>query len=189
MLNNIRMAEFTLAGMPIQHWLVPFSVLYFILLMLLVRAVARGKIFHRLMHHSGLHTLAVGVALAAWGIYILPGAAYLEGFNYLAYLIGISALFLCAPALLEPILRLVKNYQLISLPDLLAFRYKNRLVGQLSTSFLLVITLLYFAIQILVLDQGRQVGLGRHEDLLRSSAIYQEIDQSQHREEDSHETI
>ena len=42
---------------------------------------------------------------------------------------------------------------------------------------------------ILVLDQGRQVGLGRHEDLLRSSAIYQEIDQSQHREEDSHETI
>ena len=43
--------------------------------------------------------------------------------------------------------------------------------------------------QILVLDQGRQVGLGRHEDLLRSSAIYQEIDRSQHREEDSHETI
>lgn len=43
--------------------------------------------------------------------------------------------------------------------------------------------------QILVLDQGRQVGLGRHEDLLRSSAIYQEIDQSQHREEDSRETI
>ncbi|HEM3577104.1 TPA: ABC transporter ATP-binding protein [Streptococcus suis] len=43
--------------------------------------------------------------------------------------------------------------------------------------------------QILVLDQGRQVGLGRHEDLLRSSAIYQEIDQSQHREEGCHETI
>lgn len=43
--------------------------------------------------------------------------------------------------------------------------------------------------QILVLDQGYQVGLGRHEDLLRSSAIYQEIDQSQHREEDSRETI
>ncbi|HEP1793498.1 TPA: ABC transporter ATP-binding protein [Streptococcus suis] len=42
---------------------------------------------------------------------------------------------------------------------------------------------------ILVLDQGRQVGLGRHEDLLRSSAIYQEIDQSQHREEGSHEAI
>lgn len=42
--------------------------------------------------------------------------------------------------------------------------------------------------QILVLDQGHQVGLGRHEDLLRSSAIYQEIDQSQHREEDSRES-
>ncbi|HFI0724877.1 TPA: ABC transporter ATP-binding protein [Streptococcus suis] len=32
--------------------------------------------------------------------------------------------------------------------------------------------------QILVLEQGRQVGLGRHEVLLRSSAIYQEIHQS-----------
>lgn len=43
--------------------------------------------------------------------------------------------------------------------------------------------------QILVLDQGHQVGLGRHEDLLISSAIYHEIDQSQHMEEDSHEAI
>ncbi|HEM3632423.1 TPA: ABC transporter ATP-binding protein [Streptococcus suis] len=44
--------------------------------------------------------------------------------------------------------------------------------------------------QILVLDQGRQVGLGRHEDLLRSSAIYQEIHQSQQQgEEDSYGTI
>ncbi|HEM3635942.1 TPA: ABC transporter ATP-binding protein [Streptococcus suis] len=44
--------------------------------------------------------------------------------------------------------------------------------------------------QILVLEQGCQVGLGRHEDLLRSSAIYQEIHQSQQQgEEDSYETI
>ncbi|NQM50520.1 ABC transporter ATP-binding protein [Streptococcus suis] len=44
--------------------------------------------------------------------------------------------------------------------------------------------------QILVLEQGRQVGLGCHEDLLRSSAIYQEIHQSQQQgEEDSYETI
>ncbi|MFI3116581.1 ABC transporter ATP-binding protein [Streptococcus suis] len=44
--------------------------------------------------------------------------------------------------------------------------------------------------QILVLEQGRQVGRGRHEDLLRSSAIYQEIHQSQQQgEEDSYETI
>ncbi|HEL1592724.1 TPA: ABC transporter ATP-binding protein [Streptococcus suis] len=44
--------------------------------------------------------------------------------------------------------------------------------------------------QILVLEQGRQVGLGRHEDLLRSSTIYQEIHQSQQQgEEDSYETI
>ncbi|MFI3113949.1 ABC transporter ATP-binding protein [Streptococcus suis] len=38
--------------------------------------------------------------------------------------------------------------------------------------------------QILVLEQGRQVGLGRHEVLLRSSAIYQEIHQSQQQGEE-----
>lgn len=37
--------------------------------------------------------------------------------------------------------------------------------------------------QILVLDKGQQVGLGRHGDLLASSAIYREIDQSQHSQE------
>ncbi|MDW8725864.1 ABC transporter ATP-binding protein [Streptococcus suis] len=49
---------------------------------------------------------------------------------------------------------------------------------------------LWTADQILVLEQGRQVGLGRHKDLLRSSAIYQEIHQSQQQGgEDSYETI
>ncbi len=43
--------------------------------------------------------------------------------------------------------------------------------------------------QILVLDKGEQVALGRHEELLVSSAIYQEIQNSQHSqgEEDKHE--
>lgn len=45
---------------------------------------------------------------------------------------------------------------------------------------------LRLADQILVLDQGQQVGLGRHEDLLRISAVYQEINQSQEVEEVSH---
>ncbi len=43
--------------------------------------------------------------------------------------------------------------------------------------------------QILVLDQGRQVGLGSHQDLLYSSAIYREIAQSQEPEEVGHERI
>ena len=43
--------------------------------------------------------------------------------------------------------------------------------------------------QILVLDKGEQVALGRHEELLVSSAIYREIHRSQHSqgEEDKHE--
>lgn len=37
--------------------------------------------------------------------------------------------------------------------------------------------------KILVLDKGKQVGLGNHANLLNSSAIYREIDQSQHAKE------
>ena len=38
--------------------------------------------------------------------------------------------------------------------------------------------------QILVLDKGRQVGLGSHQDLLAQNAIYQEIHYSQHGKEE-----
>ncbi|MGT2716132.1 ABC transporter ATP-binding protein [Streptococcus respiraculi] len=41
--------------------------------------------------------------------------------------------------------------------------------------------------QILVLDKGHQVGLGRHKELLQTCAIYQEINQSQHGQEVAHE--
>jgi len=43
--------------------------------------------------------------------------------------------------------------------------------------------------QILVLDKGEQVALGRHDELLVSSAIYREIHNSQHSqgEEGKHE--
>lgn len=34
--------------------------------------------------------------------------------------------------------------------------------------------------QILILDKGNQVGLGRHEELLKTCSVYQEIHQSQH---------
>ena len=41
--------------------------------------------------------------------------------------------------------------------------------------------------QILVLDKGHQVALGKHEELLQTSAIYREIHLSQHSKEEKHE--
>jgi Na+/proline symporter len=137
----------------LHYLLVPMTALYLLLLAGLVRVVARGHALRTLMHHPALHVLGIGVSFGAWGLYVQPGVAYTMGFNYLSLFMGISALFMCAPILLGPILRLVKNHHLHSLPDLLAFRYNSRHIGQLATLFILCVYLPYISIQIGVIDR------------------------------------
>lgn len=137
----------------LHYLLVPMTALYLLLLAGLVRVVARGHALRTLMHHPALHVLGIGVSFGAWGVYVQPGVAYTMGFNYLSLFMGISALFMCAPILLGPILRLVKNHHLHSLPDLLAFRYNSRHIGQLATLFILCVYLPYISIQIGVIDR------------------------------------
>ncbi len=144
-----------------HHLLIPITVIYLLLLVGLVRVVARGHALRNVMHHPALHVLGIGVSFGAWGVYVQPGVAYSMGFNYLSLFMGISGLFMCAPILLGPILRLVKNHHLLSLPDLLAFRYNSKLIGQLSTLLILCVYLPYIAIQIGVIDRV-VLALGGH---------------------------
>ena len=61
-----------------------------------------------------------------------------------------------SPILLRPILRLTSEYQLGSLADLFAFRYRSQLAGILVTLFMLVGTLPYIALQIRAVTQSLQ---------------------------------
>lgn len=102
----------------------------------------------RFVRHPVVYVLSLGVFASSWAIYGAIGFASDFGYNFLAYYLGISGAFMLAPILLAPILRLVKNYQLGSLADLLAFRYRSRTVGAAVTVCMLIGIMPLLAMQI-----------------------------------------
>ncbi|TRX72926.1 sensor histidine kinase [Pseudomonas mangiferae] len=108
----------------------------------------RGLVPRRLVHHPLTYTLSLGVYASAWAFYGTVGLAYQYGYGFLASYLGISGAFLLAPVLLYPILRITRTYQLSSLADLFAFRFRSTWAGALTTLFMLVGVLPLLALQI-----------------------------------------
>lgn len=106
---------------------------YLAILFLVAWFSESGLIPVRWVRHPAVYVLSLGVYVSAWGIYAVVGFAHQSGYNFLAFYLGISGAFLLAPVLLAPILRLSKTYQLGSLADLFAYRYRSQAVGSLTT--------------------------------------------------------
>jgi len=104
-------------------------------------AVERGWVPVRITRHPMVYTLALGVYASAWAIYGSIELAANAGFGYLAYYLGPAGAFLLAPVLLVPIQRITRTYQLSSLADLFAFRYRSRWAGTLVTLLSLIAVL------------------------------------------------
>ncbi|EGP19261.1 sensory box histidine kinase, partial [Halomonas sp. TD01] len=124
---------------------------YLALLFACGMAVERGWVPVRITRHPIVYTLALGVYASAWAIYGSVELAAKAGFGYLAYYLGAAGAFLLAPVLLVPIQRITRTYQLSSLADLFAFRYRSRWAGTLVTliSLLAVMPLLGIQVQTL----------------------------------------
>src|SRR4030066_1557173 len=65
--------------------------------------------------------------------------------------------FMLPPVLLMPTLRLPREYQLTSLADLFAFRYRSQATGVLVTLFMLVGILPYISLQIRAVTESVRV--------------------------------
>ena len=98
--------------------------------------------------HPAIYVLSLGVYASAWAFYGSVGMAQQYGYGYLTYYLGISGAFVLAGMLLKPILRITKNYQLTSLADLFAFRFRSRAAGTFTTIVMLVGILPLIALQI-----------------------------------------
>lgn len=114
------------------------GITYLVLLFGIALATDKGWIPQRITRHPVVYVLALGVFASVWSYYAATGNAYRDGFGYLAPFIGISLAFLFSPLMLRPLLDLTKSYQLSSLADLLAFRYRSPLAGTLTTIVMLV---------------------------------------------------
>lgn len=111
-------------------------------------ATERGWISQRLVRHPAVYVLSLGVFASVWAYYTSVGNALENGYGYLANSIGISLAFLLSPLLLRPLLDLTQTYQLSSLADLMAFRYRSPWAGTVTTLVTLVGVIPLLALQI-----------------------------------------
>ena len=125
-----------------------FGSSYLLLLFGIAFATERGWIPQKIVRHPVIYVLSLGVFASAWAYYASVANAFRDGYGYLAHFIGISLAFLLSPLLLRPILDLTRTYQLSSLADLLAFRYRSPWVGTLTTAVILVGVTPLIALQI-----------------------------------------
>jgi PAS domain S-box-containing protein len=135
---------------------------YLLLLFTAAWITDRGWLPARFVRHPAVYVFSLGVYASAWATYGSVGYASEYGYNFLAYFLGISGVFLLAPILLAPILRLTTTYQLSSLADLFAFRYRSRVAGTLTTLMMLAATLPLLALQIKAVAGSIQILSGHH---------------------------
>ena len=124
------------------------SLLYLLILFLVAHLTDSGRIPERWIANPWVYVLSLGVYATSWSYYGSVGFAQREGFQFLTIYLGVTIAFLLSPILLRPILRITRDYQLTSLADLLAFRYRSQLAGALVTLFMLLGSLPYIALQI-----------------------------------------
>ena len=105
---------------------------YLVLLFLIAFVADSGRLPERLIRHPVVYVFSLGVYATSWTYYGSVGFAQTQGFLFLTIYLGVTLAFALSPLLLQPILRLTQEYQLTSLADLFAFRYRSQLAGVLS---------------------------------------------------------
>ncbi len=130
---------------------------YLIVLFLIAHFADRGSIPEKWVNNPWVYTLSLGVYATSWSFYGSVGFAQSNGFLFITVYLGVTLAFILSPVLLAPILRLTREYQLTSLADLFAFRYRSQLAGILVTIFMLLGTLPYIALQIRAVTESMRV--------------------------------
>lgn len=133
------------------------SLFYLLLLFFVAYVTDSGLVPDRWTDNAPVYVLSLGVYATSWTYYGSVGFAESEGYQFLTIYMGLTIAFILSPVLLQPLLRLTREYQLTSLADLLAFRYRSQLGGVLVTLFMLLGSLPYIALQIRAVTSSIQV--------------------------------
>lgn len=135
-----------------------FAVFFYLcLLFLIAYATEHGKLPAGLAGHPLTYVLSLGVYATTWTYYGSVGFAASQGYMFLTIYLGVTIAFALTPVLMEPLLRLVRDYQLTSLADLFAFRFRSQAAGIMVTLFMLAGTLPYIALQIRAVTESIRV--------------------------------
>ena len=133
------------------------GLVYLFLLFFVAYATEQGLVPPQWIRHPVTYILSLGVYTTSWSYYGSVGFAQQNGLLFLAIYIGVTMAFLLTPLLLKPILNVTREFQLASLADLFAFRYRSQAAGVLVTLFMLIGTLPYIALQIRAVTESLSV--------------------------------
>ncbi|MDO6563910.1 ATP-binding protein [Amphritea sp. 1_MG-2023] len=128
--------------------LIVIAITYLTILFGTAYITERGWISKRIIYHPITYILSLGVFSSVWTFYGTFALAKESGYSFLASYLGASAAFFLAPVILVPILRITRTYQLSSLADLFAFRFRSATAGTLTAIFSLIAILPLISIQI-----------------------------------------
>lgn len=146
MMGNLQLAQ-----------LLGFAGAYVGLLLLIGYAVKRGWVTPRLTQHPLTGVLALGLLFGTWTLFGTLGLAYAYQGGLIFYMLGLVFAFIGLPLVIRPILRITDYYQLRSLADLMAFRFRSRTAGTMVTLTLSLLILPVFALQIQALTTSTQL--------------------------------
>lgn len=121
---------------------------YLLLLFSIAWVTDKGWIPESIVRHPAVYVLSLGVYASSWAYYGGIGIARDNGYLFLTLYIGVSGAFLLAPILLTPILKITHSYQLSSLADLFAFRFRSSAAGVLATLLMLASIMPLLALQV-----------------------------------------
>ena len=133
------------------------SLLYFLALFAVAFAAERRWLPPAVARHPLTYILSLGVYATTWSFYGSVGFAQSNGFLFLAVYLGLTLAFVLTPILMSPILRLVREYQLTSVADLFAFRFRSQTAGILVTLFTLAGALPYISLQIRAVTESARL--------------------------------
>lgn len=133
------------------------AALYLLLFFAVAWLTDRKLLPSRLLRHPALYVLSLGVIVSTWSFYTAFLSAASRGYGYNAYYIGFAGAFLLAPLLLQPLLRITRRFQLASLADLFAFRFRSPWAGTLTTLVLLICVFPLLALQTLAVAGSTRI--------------------------------
>ncbi|MCB1843658.1 MAG: PAS domain S-box protein, partial [Halioglobus sp.] len=137
-----------------------FIVVYLTGLFAVAHLADRGIIPERVSNHPATYVLSLGVFAGAMASNGVMELAHRYGYSFMLYYGGLVFMFVMATLLLVPLLRLCRVYQLSSLADLLAFRFRSPWVGAAITVAMCLTLLPLLALQIQAVADSIQIMAG-----------------------------
>lgn len=140
-------------------------IVYLSALFAVALAADRGLIAKKITDHPAVYVLSLGVFAGAMASNGVMDLAYRYGYNFLFYYTGVVLMFVLAALLLMPLLRLCRIYQLSSLADVLAFRFRSPRVGAAITVAMCITLLPLLALQIQAVGDSVHILAGGADNL------------------------